>query len=228
MCQVWQVLLRDPEEVLTHLLMHGHAFSSSAALLIHSSGMHPSCSNWWAGDLGLWTCKTYVPSPCSAHTLPLEISYLSFLLIFPAVLTRVTIRQPLLSACISPALPRPPTQPCGSLKLLCLQQGGHGGAASPSTLSEFTPVFQTPGCLKHTRAYCSHSHFSPPKPKASKLISLAAHNRKSTPLCLSARTHLLLLALPLKQQCKAPDWRPRVKIIWSGFRSRLPPKPELA
>lgn len=111
MCQVWQVLLRDPEEMLTHLLMHGHAFSSSAALLIHSSGMHPSCSNWWAWDLGLWTCKTHVPSPCSAHTLPLEISYLSFLLIFPAVLTRVTIRQPLFSACISPALPRPPTQP---------------------------------------------------------------------------------------------------------------------
>lgn len=210
MCQVWQVFPRDPEEVLTHLLMHGRAFSSSA------------------GDLGLGTCKTHVPSSCSAHTLPLEISYLSFLLVFHPILTRVTIQQPLFSACVSPALPQPPTQACGSLKLLWLQRGGHGGAASPSTPSELMLVFQTPGCPKHTTAYCSHPHLSPPKPKASKLISRAAYNRTSTPLCLLAWTRLLLLAHPLKQRCKTPDRRPRVKIIWSGFRSRLPPKPELA
>lgn len=118
----------------------------------------------------------------------------------------------------------PPWEPSS---LLWLQQGGHRGAARVPTPSELTLVFQTPGCPKHTSTYCSHPPLPPPKLKASKLISLAAYNRTATPLYVLAWTPLLL-ALSLKQQRKAPAQRPRVKIIWSGFRSGLPPKPELA
>lgn len=93
--------------------------------------------------LGLSTCKNHVPSHCSAHKLPLEISNL-FFLGFPPVLTWVTVQWLLLSACMSTALPLPPTHPQESPETcLWLQQEGHRGArvSTPSADSGFTDTW---------------------------------------------------------------------------------------
>lgn len=230
-CARFDRFYRKLEEVLTHLAMHGNTFSSSAAFLIHGSGM----DEWWfwtatvQQSMGWGPARSMSQVPVLLTNYPLKSVTSCFFLVFPLFwpecLCTMTTFLGLREHSLATASHSPTWEPWS---LLWLQQGGHRGAARVPTASELTLVFQTPGCPKHTGAYCSHPPLSPLKPKASKLISLAAYNRTVTILCVSAWNPLLLQALSLKQQRKAPAWRPRVKIIRSGFRSRLPPKPELA
>lgn len=126
MCQVWQVLLRDLEEVLTHMLMHGSSLSSSAAVLIHGSGTSQSCSNCWALSL-VWDLQDPCPKSlfCSQTTPWNKLLVFSW---FPPCpdLNHRTMTSFLSLREHSPATAShsPPWEPWN---LPWLQQGGHGG-----------------------------------------------------------------------------------------------------
>lgn len=185
-CQVCQVLLRDLEEVLTHLLMHEVLYPSR----LPSSSTVPECTSL-AASSGLCPWSRGLQHPCSKSLLCSQTTpwnkLLAVALGFPPVLTWVTIECTLPSACVSRALLWPST-----LRGSPEASSDHRAARIP-TPSQLTPAFQTPGCIKNTTIYCSHAPLSALKPKASKLISLAA------PLCVSAWTPLHLPSPSLKQ-----------------------------
>lgn len=180
------------------------ALSSLVAVLIHSSGMHQSCSSQW----GLGTCKNHVSSPCSAHKLPLEISFL-FFLVFPPVLTWVIVQWPLFSACMSTALTQPPTHaPREPWNPPLAAAGRSRRSKSFYTLSWHwlsrhlaAQSTQVPTVFAHISPLQSQRH-----PNS---LVLHATEQRHHYMCWPE----LLLALSLKQQHVAPAQRPKAKII---------------
>lgn len=151
--------------------------------------------------LGLEACRTHVPNPCSGHRLSLEICYLLLFLVFPLFWPEAHTMHFLLSLCEqSPAMAFHPL--CESPK-----------ASSDTEQQEFLHPQSWHWFLRHMAAQRTqpaivlNTPFPAPKPKVSKLISLAA------PLCVSAWTPLHLPYPSLKQQHKAPTQRSRVKNI---------------
>lgn len=114
-CQVCQVLLRDLEEVLTHLLMHEVLYPSR----LPSSSTVPECTSLAASN-GLCPWSRGLQHPCSKSLLCSQTTpwnkLLAVALGFPPVLTWVTIQCTLPSACVSRALLWPSTPSVGALK----------------------------------------------------------------------------------------------------------------
>lgn len=133
--------------------------------------------------LDLETCKTHVWSFCSAYKLCPEKSC-CFILVFPLVWPE-SLYNDLFSQStwIYPSHGLPLIL-MGALKPALASTGGHNRAAIIPASSELTQVFQTPGYPEHTTPTVL-ALLPPPKPKASKLISLAVYNRNGdTIMCV--------------------------------------------
>lgn len=165
--------------------------------------------------LGLEACNTHVPSPCFAHRLPLEISYLLLLLVFPLFWPESPYNalspQPVWAEpCYG--LPPPPWEPWS---LLWPQ----------SSKNSYTLTADTG--FSNTWLHKEHNHLLFSRTSlCSKAKGIQIDQSCSTIMCVSLNSPSPSISF-LKTEHRAPTQRPRVKIIQSRFRPRLPRKPEL-